>query len=83
MSRGSFLNPCMLKAIRTHEKMQDMLQADTQKTFKCFGLSHGGTPVEAVGNGQGKGRGCSSFGSGFQRARKTGVLLFSKCLGGY
>lgn len=34
MSRGSFLNSCLLKAIRTCKKMQSVLQAGVQKTLE-------------------------------------------------
>lgn len=83
LSRGSFLDLCLLKAIRTCQKMQNVLQAGVQKTLEHFGQSVGGPPVNRDGNRQGKGRICCSFGSDSQGADRTGGLLFSKCLGGY
>lgn len=47
-----------------------------QKTFEHFEQSLGGTPVDGVGNRQGKGRVCVSFGSGSQGVGRMGVLLF-------
>lgn len=83
MSRGSFLDPCLLKAIRTCKKMQNVLEAGVQKTLEHFGQSVGWPPVDGDGSGQGKGRVCCSFGSDSQGADRTGGLLFLKCLGGY